>query len=85
MPISPKSSAGVSAKNELLFQRGINFDQLPSWQKRGVGLVWENLQKVGLNPKTGEEKTVLRRRLSANFELPMGQRYAEYVQAIAGA
>jgi len=28
----------VSYKNELLFSRGINFDQLPSWQKRGIGL-----------------------------------------------
>ena len=25
----------MSFKNELLFSRGINFDQLPSWQKRG--------------------------------------------------
>ena len=29
----------VSYKNELLFSRGINFDKLPSWQKRGVGIL----------------------------------------------
>lgn len=29
---------GVSYKNELLFARGINYDKLPSWQKRGIGL-----------------------------------------------
>jgi tRNA(His) 5'-end guanylyltransferase len=29
----------VAAKNELLFQNGINFNDLPAWQKRGVGLV----------------------------------------------
>ena len=28
----------VSYKNELLFSRGINFDKLPSWQKRGIGV-----------------------------------------------
>ena len=29
------------AKHELLFERGINFNELPAWQKRGVGLIWE--------------------------------------------
>ena len=32
----------VSQKNELLFQYGINFNDLPSWQKRGVGLYWNS-------------------------------------------
>ncbi|MGI8554262.1 MAG: tRNA(His) guanylyltransferase Thg1 family protein, partial [Dehalococcoidia bacterium] len=31
----------VAGKNELLFQHGINFNDLPGWQKRGVGLSWE--------------------------------------------
>ena len=29
----------VSQKNELLFQAGINFNDLPTWQKRGIGFV----------------------------------------------
>lgn len=29
---------GVAAKNELLFQRGINFNDLRAWQRRGTGL-----------------------------------------------
>jgi tRNA(His) guanylyltransferase len=36
---------GVAEKNELLFQHGLNFNDLPSWQKRGVGLLWENFQR----------------------------------------
>jgi len=40
----------VADKNELLFQHGINFNDLPSWQKRGVGLYWEEYQKEGYNP-----------------------------------
>jgi tRNA(His) guanylyltransferase len=31
----------IAEKNELLFQNGINFNELPNWQKRGVGLYWE--------------------------------------------
>lgn len=40
-PIEATSSlAGLSigAKNELLFNAGINFNNIPSWEKRGIGL-----------------------------------------------
>ncbi|MDG3494804.1 hypothetical protein FEV09_09555 [Pseudanabaena catenata USMAC16] len=36
----------VSDKNELLYQQAnINFNDLPSWQKRGIGVYWESYQK----------------------------------------
>jgi len=31
----------VAEKNEFLFQHGVNFNDVPSWQKRGIGLYWE--------------------------------------------
>ena len=37
-----------SYQNELLFQHGINFNELPLWQRRGVGLYWETIEKEGL-------------------------------------
>ena len=51
-------------KNEWLFQRGINFDALPAWQKRGVGAYWESYAKVGVDPRTGAEVQAMRRRLA---------------------
>ncbi|MEP7338735.1 MAG: tRNA(His) guanylyltransferase Thg1 family protein, partial [Acidobacteriota bacterium] len=45
----------VAEKNELLFQRGINFNEVPNWQKRGIGLYWETYGKQAVNPLTGEE------------------------------
>jgi hypothetical protein len=36
-------------KRELLFQQGIDFDTLPTWQKRGFGLDWRERQIVGVN------------------------------------
>ncbi|MGL4422617.1 MAG: tRNA(His) guanylyltransferase Thg1 family protein, partial [Gemmataceae bacterium] len=30
----------VADKNELLFQSGTNFNELPAWQKRGSGFYW---------------------------------------------
>lgn len=69
----------VSFKNELLFSHGINFDKLPSWQKRGVGVYWEDFEKLGYNPVTNKEVKAIRRGLSVNYELPLGENYAEYV------
>lgn len=70
----------VAAKNEILFQRGINFDELPAWQKRGVGAWWGIAIKYAVNPKTGEEVTVERRELRTETELPLGEEYGRFVQ-----
>jgi len=74
------SGMSVSDKNELLFQRGINFNDLPLWQKRGVGLYWEMYEKEAQNPKTGEKVTSTRRRIKRDFELPMKDDYSEFIQ-----
>jgi tRNA(His) 5'-end guanylyltransferase len=39
----------VADKNELLFQHGINFNGVPSWQRRGIGVLWETYLKNGFN------------------------------------
>jgi tRNA(His) guanylyltransferase len=69
----------VAQKNELLFQQGINFNDLPNWQKRGSGLVWENYDREAINPITSEKVTAQRRRVKQELELPMREEYAEYV------
>jgi len=60
----------VAAKNELLFQHGVNFNDLPSWQKRGAGMYWETVAKPGLDPRSGQATTAIRRRLTVDLELP---------------
>ncbi len=69
----------VAFKNELLFSRGINFDKLPSWQKRGIGVFWDDIEKAGYNPITKQEVKAIRKMLNANYELPLGGEYAKYV------
>lgn len=71
----------VSYKNELLFSRGINFDKLPSWQKRGVGVYWADVEKTGFNPKTQSEEKTIRRKLQVNYELPLGESYGKMVSS----
>ena len=69
----------IAYKNELLFQNGINFDTLPSWQKRGMGVYWETVEKQGFNPVTGKPETALRRALKTDLELPLRTEYAAFV------
>ena len=72
----------VSEKNELLFQKGINFNDLPAWQKRGIGLFWQTYEKPALNPKTGETALAQRNRLKVDKELSMKNEYSEFITSL---
>lgn len=69
----------VGEKNELLFQHGVNFNEVPNWQKRGMGLYWETYGKWAVNRLTGEEVVAERRRIKADYELPMRDEYTAFV------
>ncbi|RAJ83639.1 tRNA(His) 5'-end guanylyltransferase [Chitinophaga dinghuensis] len=69
-----------SDKNELLFAHGINFNDLPTWQKRGSGIYWKEVTTEGYNPVKKEAVQVQRRVLFVDRELPMGLAYNEFIQ-----
>lgn len=69
----------IAYKNELLFSRGINFDKLPAWQKRGIGVFWADVEKTGFNPITRQEVLTTRRELTVAYDLPLGQQYGDMV------
>ena len=71
----------IAYKNELLFSRGINFDTLPSWQKRGIGVYWADFEKTGFNPITKTEETTIRRKLRIDTELPVGEAYGKMISS----
>lgn len=79
-----ESLSGIStaAKHELLFSNGINFNDLPSWQKRGYGVLWREHQKQAVNPMTGAEVVALRRKLSPDFDLPQGEDYVDMISGL---
>jgi tRNA(His) 5'-end guanylyltransferase len=72
----------VAEKNELLFQNGINYNDLPAWHKRGIGLYWETYNKIGTNPLTGESVTAQRLRIKKDFDLPAKDDYDAFVRAL---
>ena len=72
----------VSQKNELLFEQGINFNDVPCWQKRGIGLYWEDFGKPSRNTITGEDVIACRRRIKRDLDLPMKEDYSQFIESI---
>lgn len=75
----------VADKNELLWQRGTNFNKLPLWQRRGIGCYWQSYEKQGRNPMTGETVAATRRRLRVDLELPMKDSYDEFIRRLVAS
>lgn len=72
----------ASGKNELLFRHGINFNDLPLWQKRGVGLYWEDYDRPAENPVTGEKVVARRQRIRRDLDLPMKDDYSVFLRQL---
>jgi tRNA(His) guanylyltransferase len=75
----------VADKNELLFQAGVNFNDLPLWQRRGTGVYWESYTRDGYNPKLDQKVIATRRRIKVDRELPYGDDYSTFIHARARA
>jgi tRNA(His) 5'-end guanylyltransferase len=69
----------TSELNELLFQRGVDFNNLPLWQRRGTGIYWERIQKEGFNPVAGVTVIADRRRIRIDESLPKGDEYDRFL------
>jgi tRNA(His) guanylyltransferase len=74
--------SSTSDKNELLFEHGINFNDLPAWQRRGIGLWWEEYQRPGFDPVRNVEVVATRRRIAVERELPMKEAYRRLVEGL---
>ena len=76
----------VAEKNEFLFQRaGLNFNDVPTWQKRGIGVYWENYKKESKDPRTNKTVFAERRRLKSDLHLPMREKYSDFVRDLVEA
>ncbi len=69
----------IADKNDLLFRYGINFNEIPNWQKRGIGIYWKDVKKEGFNPKRNEQVWADKRTLYTDFELPMRDEYNKFI------
>lgn len=78
------NGATTADKNELLFQRGVNFNDLPLWQRRGTGLYFGTYLKEGYNPVSGETVQVERRKIIVDRELEKGDEYRDWLRQRIG-
>ncbi|RAJ02311.1 tRNA(His) 5'-end guanylyltransferase [Chitinophaga skermanii] len=69
-------------KNELLFQAGINYNEVPNWQKRGIGAYYHTVTKAGYNPLQQSNTITSRLQLCIEENLPMKDAYNELLQHI---
>lgn len=56
---SAMNGLSVSDKNELLFQYGINFNEVPEWTKRGEGIVWKTTTTIEMPEQVVEKKQLV--------------------------
>ena len=71
-----------AAKTSLLKDLGVNFEDLPLWQKNGIGLRWIQVEKPATNPMTGEDVIAKRNILESDLQLPTGQDYSNYLNKL---
>jgi tRNA(His) guanylyltransferase len=57
--------------HELLFRHGINLNETPTWQRRGMVVAKERYEKEGYNPKTVKDVAVTRYKIVQFWDLPL--------------
>ena len=77
--VSQLDRSTASVRRELLARHGITFDQIPAWQRRGVGIYWQAYEKQGYDPIMRRPAVAKRRRLAINMELPMNEAWAALI------
>lgn len=78
-----RTIAGMSNENKkrLLEENGVYFDDMPLWQRRGIGMYFCQREQPGYNPKTGAVTTCMRRILVTDQQLPTGSEYSEMIES----
>lgn len=61
----------------------VSHNDLPNWQKRGIGVYFQDVEKEGYNPMTKTAVQTTRRELTADYDLILGREYGEWVAAFA--
>jgi tRNA(His) 5'-end guanylyltransferase len=69
----------VANKNELLFKNGVNYNDLPPWQKRGIGFYWQSTPKEGMNPQTGAKTITERQAIKVDYDIPWAYTFETFL------
>lgn len=72
----------VADKNQFLFENGINYNDLPVWQKRGIGFRYETVETPAVNRKTETTVVVNRKKFKVDMTLPLNMEYESFIKDI---
>ncbi len=61
----------LSDIHELLFDNGINLNDVDTWKKRGIGVYRKNKEVVGFNKKESKEQISYRTFIHVDYDLPI--------------
>ena len=61
----------LSDIHELLFENGINLNDVDTWKKRGIGVYRKNKEVIGFNKKESKEQVSYRSFIYADYNLPI--------------
>ena len=61
----------INDVHELLYQNGINLNDVDTYKKRGIGIYRKNKKVVGFNKKENKEQTSYRSYVYTDWELPI--------------
>ncbi|MEV3923280.1 tRNA(His) guanylyltransferase Thg1 family protein [Actinomadura coerulea] len=75
---------GTSADERvgLLSARGIDFNDVPHWQRHGIALWWETYEKTGHDPIRDTYVTTTRRRIRVERDQSMTSTYRELLEVL---
>jgi tRNA(His) guanylyltransferase len=73
----------TAGKKELLARHGVNVNDIPEWQRRGIGLWQEEYQRAGYDPVRETAVTAIRRRVHVERELPANDAYRDLIRRLA--
>jgi tRNA(His) guanylyltransferase len=57
--------------HEMMWQRGVNLNETPGWQRKGVFIYRKKYEKEGYNPVTGENVIVERMEIVEDWDPPV--------------
>ncbi len=57
--------------HEMMWQRGVNLNETPGWQRKGVFIYRRKYEKEGYNPVTGEKVRVERVEIIEDWDPPV--------------
>ncbi len=72
----------IAEKTAMLASLGVEFDALPAWQKRGMGILRGKVEKEGFDPVRGVKVVTQRTALVTEYDLPEREPYAKKIRAL---